>query len=124
MKQLSSITRPAATADRVVEIDSQRLERLRRLMPREVSLERAYHEIIADRIRGRTAESVVEALMFSLRRGVNELARPDTKRRLSGLSEDQLRAVGRRLQNFKPEIATAWTPEQVEALFIVWSELK
>jgi hypothetical protein len=73
---------------------------------------------------GRAAESTVEALMYSVRRGTNELAQPATKRRLSELSEEQLRAVCDRLRNFKPEIATPWVPEEVEALTIIWSELK
>jgi hypothetical protein len=48
----------------------------------------------------------------------------DNKRRLSELSEEQLRAVCHQLRNFKPEIAPAWTLEEVEALVIIWSELK
>jgi DNA-binding cell septation regulator SpoVG len=72
----------------------------------------------------RAPEATVEALMYSLRRGINELTSPDAKRRLSELSEDQLRAVCERLRNFKPEIAPAWTPEEVEALTVIWSELK
>jgi hypothetical protein len=88
------------------------------------SLERAYHEIISDGIRGRAAESTIEALMYSLRQGVNDLTRPDTKRRLSELSEYQLRTVIERLRNSKSEIAPSWTPEEAEALAIIWSELK
>jgi hypothetical protein len=108
----------------VVEIDPERLVRLRRLLLKEVSFERAYHEILADRIRGRTSEAVVEALVFSLRRGVNELARPDAKRRLSELSDGQLREVCKRLLSFKPEIATPWTPQEIEAICAIWDELK
>src|SRR5262245_42664736 len=67
------------------------------------------------------AASTVEALMFSLRRGVNELASPDTQRRLSELDEGQLSAVCGRLQNFKPEIVAAWEPEEIEALTNIWS---
>jgi hypothetical protein len=37
------------------------------------------------------------------------------------LSEDQLRAVCERLRNFKPEIAPAWMPEEVEALTVIWT---
>jgi hypothetical protein len=58
------------------------------------------------------------------------------------LSEEQLRAVCDRLRNFKPqpalanpsmmpsrnenisEIAKAWTTEEIEALVIIWSNLK
>jgi hypothetical protein len=70
------------------------------------------------------AAATVDALVFSLRRGVNELAKPDTMRRLSELSEEQLREVCSRLRNFKPEIGKMWTPEEIEALAIVWGELK
>ena len=57
--------------------------------------------------------------MFSLRRGPDALADPNTLRRLAELDERQLIAVMTRLQKFKPEIAPAWTPEQVEVLAIV-----
>ena len=67
------------------------------------------------------AASTVEALMYSLRRGADELTKPDTQRRLSELSEDRLRTVCGRLQNFKSEIALAWAPEEVEVLMNVWS---
>jgi hypothetical protein len=63
-------------------------------------------------------EVTVEALMYSLReRGTKALKEPDTKRRLSELSEQQLIEVGNRLQRLKPEIARSWTREEVETLF-------
>ena len=66
---------------------------------------------------GRAAASTVEALMFSLReRGVQALDEPDTRQRLSQLSDDQLAEVGTRLQRLKPEIARAWSGDDVEAL--------
>ena len=70
-------------------------------------------------------QPTVEALMFSLReRGTKALEEAPTKRRLSLLNETQLRAVCQRVQNFKPESAPAWTPEEIEALSIIWSELR
>jgi hypothetical protein len=69
------------------------------------------------------AASTVEALMHSLRRSVDELTRPDTQHRLSELSEKQLHAVCGRLQNFKPEISPAWTPEEVKALISIWGTI-
>ena len=69
----------------------------------------------------RTPEATVEALMYSLRRGVEAITKPDNQRRLAELSEDQLLAVCRRLQNFKPNIASAWPPEEVEAIVSIWS---
>ena len=64
-------------------------------------------------------DMTIEALMLSLRRGPEALARPDTLDRLALLSERQLLEVMTRLQNLKPEIAPAWTREQFEVLFAV-----
>jgi hypothetical protein len=62
-------------------------------------------------------EVTVEALMFSLRsRGTKALEERDTKRRLSELSDQQVIEVGDRLQKLKPEIARAWSPEEVKVL--------
>jgi hypothetical protein len=102
-------------------VDARILRARRLLGDDDITYERAYAEILRDRS---APEALVDALVFSLRRGPDELTKPDTKRRLSELSEDQLRAVCERLRNFKPGIATAWTPEEVGALSIVWSELK
>jgi hypothetical protein len=66
-------------------------------------------------------EALVEALMYSLRRGIETITEPDNQRRLAELSEDQLLAVCQRLQNFKPNIASAWPPEEVEAIVSIWS---
>jgi hypothetical protein len=70
------------------------------------------------------AAATIDALVFSLRRGVGELANADSRRRLSELNEEQVRIVCRRLQSFKPEMATPWPPEEIEALMIIWGELK
>jgi hypothetical protein len=70
----------------------------------------------------RAAASTVEALMFGLRDGIEAFpANPDTLRQLSELSEEQLRAVCERLQNFKFHIAPAWSAEEVRALVDIWS---
>lgn len=64
------------------------------------------------------APTTVEALMLSLReRSTAALLEPDCQRRLSELSEDQMIEVAVRLQKLKPEIAPAWSAEQVDALF-------
>jgi hypothetical protein len=70
------------------------------------------------------AATIIDALVFALRRGVGELANADSRRRLSELNEEQLRDVCSRLRNFKPAIGKTWTPEEVEALAIIWGELK
>jgi hypothetical protein len=69
------------------------------------------------------AQSTVEALMFSLRRGSDALADSNTLHRLAGVDERQLLAVMVRLQKFKPEIAAAWTPEQIAVLAAVRRKL-
>ena len=94
------------------------LAKLQQLLDSSISLERAYAELNQ---RDHATASTIEALMFTLRRGVDELAKPYTQRRLSELSEDRLRTVCGRLQNFKSEIALAWAPEEVEVLMNVWS---
>jgi hypothetical protein len=99
----------------------QHLELLRKLMADGVSLERAWHEINAAHVRGRAAQSTVEALMYSLReRGTKALEEPDTKRRITQLSEQQLHEVGGRLQRLKPEIAKPWSPDEVRLLLAAW----
>jgi hypothetical protein len=63
----------------------------------------------------------VEALMFSLRRGVQALREPDALCRLSQLDDAQAREIAIRLQNFQPHIAPAWAPNEVKALVVIWS---
>ena len=94
-----------------------RLKRLRRLLEDDVSLERAQHQIMRARP---TPEATVDALLYSLRRGITK---PDTLRRLSELDKGQLKAICCHLQNFKPEIAPPWSPEDVAALIAKWREL-
>jgi len=73
------------------------------------------------RLRGRAAHSTVDALMYSLRRGIEAITEPDNQRQLAELSENQLLAVCQRLQNFKPHIAPAWPPEELDAIVTIWS---
>jgi hypothetical protein len=99
-----------------------RLDRPRNLLDDDDSLiERVWAELNAPR--GRAPEATVEALMYSLRRGVEELTKPDALRRLSELSQEQMLEVCGRLQTFKPNIATAWAPEEVDALAQLWSTI-
>ena len=98
------------------------VERHRALLDDSVSIDRAYREINADRP---TPQVTVEALMHELRKGIDALKGASARRRLSDdLSREQLVAVGDRLMKFKPNIAFAWKPEEVEALFLFWSNLK
>ena len=55
--------------------------------------------------------------MWSLReRGTKALVERDTKRRISELSDDQALQIASRLQRLKPEIAQAWSADEVERL--------
>jgi hypothetical protein len=101
----------------IVEIEPEELQRLRALLAAETSFQRAYNEITTRHIKGRAADSTLEVLAFSLReRGVQALEEPDTRRRLRELSDTQLLEVATRLQRLKPEIARAWSGDEVEAL--------
>ena len=99
----------------VVAIAPDDLHRIRALLAPEISLTRAYAEISARHTRDRAAP--VEALMYSLReRGVKTLDEPDTRRRLVQLDDSQALEVAGRLQRLKPEIAPAWSADEVEQL--------
>lgn len=101
----------------VVEIAPDDLQRIRALLAPEISLTRAYAEISARHTRDRAAPSTVEALMYLLReRGVKALDEPDTRRRLVQLDDSQALEVAGRLQRLKPEIAPAWSADEVEQL--------
>jgi hypothetical protein len=100
-------------------VDAKTLRARRLLADGDISYERAYYEILRDRP---APEALVDALAFSLRRGVNELTQPDTLRRLSALDQDQVKGVCRRVQNFKPEIAPAWSADAVDALIAAWKK--
>ena len=65
--------------------------------------------------------ATVEALMYSLRRGVSEA---NTLRRLSELNKHQLKQVCRRVQNFNSDIATPWSREEAAALVSNWRKLR
>jgi hypothetical protein len=99
-------------------VDAKTL-RAPRLLADDISYNRAYGEIMRDRP---APEALVDALVFSLRRGVDELVKPDTLRRLSALDKEQLKNVCRRVRAFKPEIAPAWSADAVDALISAWKK--
>jgi hypothetical protein len=72
----------------------------------------------------RAPEATVEALMYSLRRGVSELTQPNTQRRLSAVAEDQLEAVCLRVQTFQPKIAEPWSADDVDLLISAWRKFR
>jgi hypothetical protein len=101
----------------IVEIEPENLTRLRDLLANEISLPRAYAEIATRHMKDRAADSAVEAAMFSLReRGVAALEEPDIRRRISELDDHQALEIAGRLQRFRPEIARAWSADEVESL--------
>jgi hypothetical protein len=93
------------------------------LMADGVSLERDWNELNDPRNRP-APQATIEALMFSLRRGINELIKPDTVRRLSALAEDQLEAVCLRVQAFQPKIVEPWSAEDVDLLISAWRKFR
>ncbi len=68
--------------------------------------------------------TTIEALMLSLRRGVDELSMPDTQRRLSALDTDQFESVCLRVQAFQPRIAPTWTADDADLLISTWRKLR
>jgi hypothetical protein len=87
----------------------------------DMSLDAHWHQL--NTRRGRAADSTIEALMLSLRRGLEALSRPDTLNRLAQLSERQLLEVMTQVQAFKPEIAPAWKDADLEVLAAVRRKL-
>jgi hypothetical protein len=73
---------------------------------------------------GQAPAALVEALMYSLRRGVTELTRPDAQRRLTELAADQLEAVCLRVQAFQQRIAPAWSAADVDLLILAWRKFR
>jgi hypothetical protein len=107
----------------IVETEPERLARLRRLLADNISLDRAWGELNQHQ-RVDAPQTTVEALMFSLRRGVGALAdEPATQRRLSELSEEQVCEVYARVQKFKPRIAPAWSEPDADVLLVLWRDL-
>src|SRR6516162_7023766 len=102
-------------------ISPERLAHLRRLMADDSSIDRAWHELEADRT---ARKATVDALMFSLRRGINELTQRSTLRRLSTLDEHQLEDVCLRVQAFEQRIAPAWCTADVDLLISAWRKFR
>ena len=101
---------------------SDETRRIWRLLDPAIPFGRVWQEL--NEHRGREAASTtIDALMYSLRRGVNALSNPNTLGRLAKLDERQLIDVATRLQKFKSEIAPAWLPDQIEILATVWRKL-
>jgi hypothetical protein len=107
----------------IIEIEPERLTQLRRLMGEGVSVEQAQCRLPEHRRDG-AAASTVEALVYSFRRGVDVPTELDAVRRLAELSDHQLLEVGERLRRLKPEIAPAWSGDDVAVLMQLRERLK
>ena len=90
------------------------------LMDDAISFDRACAEV-ADRQMRKATQSTVEALIYSLRSGVGELARNDVQERLGRADEKQLHEICARVQSFKPHIAKSWTDDEAERLVTMWT---
>jgi hypothetical protein len=110
-------------AGRRAIIAPEELTQLRRLMADNISVEKAQRKLVERRRDGAVA-STVEALVYSLRCGVDALAEPDAVRRLAEFSDDQLLEVGERLRRFRPEIARVWSADDVAVLMQVRERLR
>jgi hypothetical protein len=100
------------------------VERLRVLLPREVTISRADAEIRAHHFRGRASDWTVEALVYALRDGLGVLKDSSNQRRLRELNDKQMKDVAARVQQFMPHIAPAWKADDVQALLSLWSKLR
>jgi hypothetical protein len=89
--------RACRAADKRVSPPSEQTKRLRRLM-----------------------DDNVDALVYSLRSGVDALRDRNTLRRLVRLDRAQVRQAAERVRNFKRNIAPAWDLDAVEVLFEIW----
>jgi len=90
----------------------------------EISLEALIAHFDGARPRSGAPQPTVEGLMYALRKGGSALNESSNLRRLGELSEPQLHELCARLQKFKPHIARAWTPAEIEALVVTWTEVK
>jgi hypothetical protein len=119
---MDTFERAYREADRKARPRDHHLDRLHRLLADDdISLERTWHELNQ---RTEAAASTVEALVYGLREGHEALLKNSNRlQRLAQLSEAQLKAICRRVQNFKPEIATPWSSDEVTALIARWREL-
>lgn len=86
-------------------------------------------EVISLAEHRRAPQSTIDALMYSLRRGLLALTSRDphqeeTLRRLTQLTEEQLRDCCVLLKARKPPIGPAWSDGEIETLAQVWRKVR
>ena len=85
-----------------VEIERQRAAFLRRLLSRDVSLERTWHEICRAAREREAPEATYNAAVYELRTyGLPQLSNPNCQRRLADLSAAQLKNLMTCLQQWR-----------------------
>ena len=108
----------------IVEIESEHLKLLRRLMSEKISLERACGEISrAARERYNEApKATYDAVVYELRtNGISQLSQPNCRRRLGDLSGAQIKAVMASLQARRNEYPKV-SDELLKALAQIFTE--
>jgi hypothetical protein len=103
-----------------VEIAPHELARLHALLADQITLDRANAQILVHREHQRTATSVLDAVVFVLRKGTAALAKSSTRDRLRQLSQAQVFACGDRLQALPPHVAKPWTIDEIKQLLATW----
>jgi hypothetical protein len=68
-----------------------------------------------------TPQSIIDAVMYSLRGGTAVLSRDDVQRRLAVINETQLLKMIDLLQKRDGKIAPRWSDEEVEQLMQTWT---
>ena len=93
-------------------------------MDSDVSLGQAWSELNDQRYRDEAGATTVAALIHELRdRGIAALNERKARTRLSELGDAQLVEVGVRLRKFRPEIARAWSADEVTSLMLLHERL-
>lgn len=71
--------------------------------------------------RAAAAASTIDALMYSLRKGIVALSRDDVQQRLVALDEQQMRDVCAQLLKRNSDVTKSWKPDEIEHLVIAWA---
>jgi hypothetical protein len=67
------------------------------------------------------AQSTIDALLYSLRKGVGVLSRDDVLHRLGELDDTQVRQTIVLLQKRDGRIAARWSDNEIEKLIETWT---
>ncbi len=105
----------------IVELEPERLKRLRELLKDSTSFSRAYYEISGRRYNG-APKATYDAVVYELRTyGLPQLSKLNCQRRLSDLSAAQVRAVMASLQARRKQYPNV-SDDLLKALARIYSE--